>query len=298
MSFLWHWRTVGSRLARGRVADASALIVLLGLVGLVAWNRFTFDSWLLRYDIYTQFLPWYHYLGERVGELDVPGWNPRHLSGTPFAGHPLSGWMYLPAMVSFALFPVLTGFKAMVLLHLIVAALSTYSLGRALDMGAIASLVAAIAFAFGPFLEWNTYTSLQFAQFATWVPLTLLGIELAGRSDDWPVRFTAWTAAAVGFSQMLAGWVGEGWIYSILLVGAYIGFRMLLSTPRTEMALARRLMLSALSGIAVLVGGAALGAAGILPRLAVNAQSNLAGGDYGDLGAGAGSTHHGTCRIS
>lgn len=173
---------------------------MLSLVGLVAWNRFVFDSWLLRYDVFTQFLPWYHHLGARLRDGDIPGWNPHHLSGTPFAGHPLSGWMYVPAMVAFALFPVVTGFKVMVLTHLVVAAVSTYAYARVLGLSLLASLVAATVFTCGPFLEWTTYTSLQFAQFSAWVPLTLLGVELAARAAAWRSRLVPALLAAFGCS--------------------------------------------------------------------------------------------------
>ena len=80
-------------------ADARALAVLVGLTTLVAWNRLAFDGWLARMDLITFFLPWYAFLGERLRAFDVPGWNPHLFSGTPFAGDPGSGWMYLPAML-------------------------------------------------------------------------------------------------------------------------------------------------------------------------------------------------------
>lgn len=268
------------------LADAYALTVLLVLTALVAWHRFVFDSWLSRFDIYTQFLPWYHYLGERTRDFDAPGWNPHLLSGTPFAGHPLSGWMYLPAMIAFALFPVLVGFKVMVASHLVIAGVATYAFVRVLGMGPLAALVAAVVFAFGPFLEWNTYTSLQFAQFTVWVPVVLLGIELALRAAQWRDRLVPWSVAGFGVSQMLAGWIGEGWIYAGLLTGAYVGYRALLSPPRSGLGVTHRLRLGLATGAAVLGTGAALGAAGILPRLQVNAQTNLAGGSYAELEGG------------
>lgn len=280
------WKGNASGKLHVGIGDAWALLVLLALTVLVAWNRFVFDSWLSRFDVYTQFLPWYHYLGERTRELDVPGWNPHLLSGTPFAGHPMSGWMYLPAMVAFSLFPVLVGFKVMVASHLVIGGLSSYAFVRVLGMGPLAALVAAVVFAFGPFLEWNTYTSLQFAQFAAWIPVALLGIELALRASEWPRRLVPWSLAGVAVSQMFAGWVGEGWLYAMLLPSAYIGYRAVLAPPRRCLRLSERLALCAASGAAVLGSGVALGAAGILPRLSTNAQTNLAGGSYADLGGG------------
>lgn len=236
--------------------------------------------------MYTQLVPWYAHLGERMRAFDVPGWNPHLLSGTPFAGHPLTGWMYVPAMVVFSLAPVLTGFKVLVAVHLVIAGISTYAFVRVLGMGPIAGLVGAVVFAFGPFLEWNTYTSLQFAQFAAWVPLMLLGIELALQRARWIDRLVPWCLAGFALSQMFGGWVGEGWIYAGLLSGAYGGYRALLSPPRSGIGVAERLTLAVSTGAFVLASGAALGAAGILPRLSTNAQTNVAGGDYANLGSG------------
>src|SRR6185295_327699 len=88
---------------RDKPSDTVALTILAALTALVTWNRLTFDAWLTRLDLFTFFLPWYTYLGERLQAFDVPGWNPHLLSGTPFAGDPESGWMYLPAMLAFAL---------------------------------------------------------------------------------------------------------------------------------------------------------------------------------------------------
>src|ERR687897_197686 len=107
-------------------SDTRALGALAALLVLVAGHRLVFDTWLARLDIFTQFLPWYAYLVERLRAFAVPGWNP----------------------------------------HLFRAA----------------------AFVCGPFLQWNTYCCLQFAQFATWIPLALLGVELALRTECWRDR--------------------------------------------------------------------------------------------------------------
>ena len=182
---------------RARHPDAVALGVLAIITILVAWNRLSFDAWLTRFDLYTFFLPWYAFLGERLRSLAIPGWNPHLFSGTPFAGDPESGWMYLPAMLTFALLSAASAFKAMVAVQLAVAALSTYALARGLGMGALAALIAAVLYLTGPFLHWNTYCCLIFSQFATWLPLALLGIELGLRSERWPHRLAGWC---------LAGW--------------------------------------------------------------------------------------------
>jgi hypothetical protein len=285
-----------------RRGDSLALIVLAGITVLAAWNRLAFDSWLTRFDLFTFFLPWYTFLGERLRDLAVPGWNPHLFSGTPFAGDPESGWMYLPAMLFFSLLGPLAAFKGMVAFQLAVAALSTYVFARVLGMGAMASLIAAVVYVTGPFLHWNTYCCLIFGQFGAWIPLALLGIELSLCAARWRDRIAAWFLSGFAISQMLAGWVGEGWLYAMLLPAAYIGYRTLISpatrVPRATRAsplrpgvagmLLRRTLAdvaaAVITGIGVLGSGLALAAAGMLPRYAVNAETNLAGGDYAALG--------------
>jgi hypothetical protein len=307
--------------SRTRLGDGGALLILAALTALVVWNRLDFDAWLTRFDLFTFFLPWYTFLGDRVRELQVPGWNPHLFSGAPFAGDPESGWMYLPAMLFFALLSTTAAFKGMVAFQLAAAALSTYALARVLGMGAFASLVAGVVYVVGPFLHWNTYCCLIFSQFATWIPLALLGIELALRAGRWRDRVAPWFLAGFAISQMFAGWIGEGWLYAVLLPAAYVGYRTLFPPPgapprpspplpahragdrlgggwregeRWERGdsgtdhpdLASRLLTGAVTGVAVIGLGVALGAAGMLPRFAVNAETNLAGGDYSRIEGG------------
>jgi hypothetical protein len=294
-------RPPDSRAPSTRRGDSLALIVLAGITALVAWNRLAFDSWLTRFDLYTFFLPWYTFLGERLRDLAVPGWNPHLFSGTPFAADPESGWMYLPSMLFFSLLAPLAAFKGMVAFQLAVAALSTYVFARVLGMSALASLAAAVVYLTGPFLHWNTYCCLIFSQFGTWIPLALLGIELSLRAARWQGRIAAWFVGGFAVSQMLAGWIGEGWLYAVLLPAAYIGYRGLISPPPR----ATHLQVSPLqprtagafhgptlsdfgtavaTGAGVLGSGLALAAAGMLPRYTVNAETNLAGGNYAALG--------------
>jgi hypothetical protein len=193
--------------------------------------------------------------------------------------------MYLPAMLFFPFLSVTAAFKAMVTLHLVVASLSTYAYARILGMGPTAGLIAAVAYLSGPFLQWNTYCCLIFAQFGAWVPLALLGVELAVRARCWRDRVAPWFLTGFAISQMLAGWVGEGWFYAILLPAAYTGYRTLVSPPLPGSGRWDRLTTGAATTLAGLGLGLALGAAGVLPRIAANAQSHLATGNYAELGA-------------
>jgi hypothetical protein len=134
----------------------AAVTVLATLLAIAAWNRLSVDPWLARVDVVAFFLPWYAVGGDRLVLLDVPGWNPHAFSDVPFAGDPESGWWYLPVMLFFPLLPAVAVFEAMVVFQLAVAAFSTYAFARVVGLGTIASLAAAVVFAFGPFLHHDT----------------------------------------------------------------------------------------------------------------------------------------------
>ena len=282
-----HSRGAAPTVERGGRADAIALGVLAVLTAIVAWNRLAFDAWLTRLDLLTFFLPWYTFLGDRLRDLAVPGWNPHLFGGAPFAGDPESGWMYLPAMLFFsALAPATAAFKGMVAFQLAIAALSTYLFARVLGMGAMASLVAATVYLVGPFLQWNTNCCLIFSQFATWIPLALLGVELALAARGWRGRVVPWFLGGFAVSQMFAGWIGEGWLYAVLLPAGYAAYRIFFPSPRSVAPLPARLRAGAATAAATVGLGLALAAAGMLPRFAINAETNLAGGDYSRLPGG------------
>jgi hypothetical protein len=264
-------------------ADVVCSAVLLALIAVVTWNRLTVGQWVARHDLMTFFVPWYAFLGERLRDFEIPGWNPHLFSGTPFAGDPESGWMYLPAMLLTPFFAVITAFKAMVAVHLVIAGLSTYAFCRLLGMGAVAGLVASVAFVFGPLVQWTTYCCTIFSQFSTWIPLALIGVELAVLARSWRTRILPWFITGFALSQMFAGWIGEGWILALLVIGGYVLYRAVFSPPHGDPDLKSRLILGVTTGLATVGSGLSLGAAGILIRLDVNAESQLAGGDYDAL---------------
>jgi hypothetical protein len=225
-------RMVGFGRSRRWRTDAAAVAVLLVLTALVSWNNvWRIDRWVARVDIITFYLPWYAHLGEALRHFDVPGWNPFVFSGTPFAGDPQSGWAYLPAMIAFTLFSPIPAMKVFAIMHLLIGGFSAYGLARLLGMGATPALVAGAAFTFGPFLTHNTSCCTIMSQVAPWVPLAMLGIELALRARTWTGRGLAWWLSGFAISQMLAGWIGQGAYNGLLAVGSYLAYRTLVSGP-------------------------------------------------------------------
>jgi len=167
---------------------------------------------------------------------------------------------------------------AFVAAHLALAGLAAYALARGLGLTVAGGLVAAVAYEFSALFE-RARCCPVYAQLAAWLPLVLLGAELAIRAQSWRGRVGGWGLTGFALSQVLASWLGQGAAYVLLALGGYVAYRTLLDPPRPASPLARLAGLL-LHGAAVTVVGFGLGAAGVLPRLEFNALSTLAGGVY------------------
>src|SRR5687768_10652315 len=132
------------------VPDLFCCGLLAFTIGLLFWNRATFDVWIARHDNLTAYLPWWSYLGERLASGEIPGWNPHQFSGIPFLADSQSGWMHLPTMLAFTLFDPIAAMKVKLALELAIAAFSTYALARLFGYRPIAAFAGAAVFAFGP----------------------------------------------------------------------------------------------------------------------------------------------------
>lgn len=257
------------------------LLTILGAI-LITLGRPLWDGrQILSLDNLTFYMPFYEVMGDRLRHGDIPGWNPHILGGASFAGDPQSGWMYVPAMLLFAIFPAGVAMKAFVLLHLFGAGASAYALARVLGQPRLAATVAGAAFVFSPLVEFAQCCAIRI-QLAVWLPLAFLGLELAVRERSWPGRIAWCSLTGFTLSQMAAGWPGQGTYYGALAIGSYGIFRTLLQPPAGLGAVRRRLATCLVIGGAVVVIGGGLAAAGLLPRLDSLRQTNLRGGDYAE----------------
>jgi hypothetical protein len=266
------------RFSAGRYSDLAAGLVIF-ILTLIAGRGLVGGGVLTGMDTTTQFYPWYQHLGESLRSGDIPAWSPHQFSGAPFAGDPLSGWMYLPAMVFFTALPLTAAAQGYILAHLLLAGLGTYALARALRMNVAGALLAAVAHEFTGHLFFRSACCLAFVDVVAWLPLALLGAELAVRSSRWLDRGLWWGLSGLALGQMLAAWLGQGSYYALLALGGFVAYRTLLFPPENIRSRVGGLVLH---GGAVLLFGFALAAAGILPRLEYNALSNLAGGYAGE----------------
>ena len=274
----------GGRAIPGADVAAVAAVLLLTAVG--AWGLVVGGT-TVGMDAATQFYPWYSFLGESLRSFEIPGWNPHQFSGTPFAADPLSGWSYLPAMVFFTVLPLPAAAKVYLVFHLLLAGLSVYALARSLGIGAGGALLSAVSYEFGSFLYTENTCCFAYASVMAWLPLALLGAEMAVRSPRRLGSAPWWGLSGLALSQVLASWIGQGSYYVLLTLGGYVAYRTLISPPSHLRRVRDRLLGLVLHGGAVLLFGFGLAAAGLLPRLEYNALSNLAGGYLVEEGAGA-----------
>jgi hypothetical protein len=233
-------------------------------------------------DPITQYYPWYSHLGERLRSGDIPAWNPSQFSGAPFAGDPLSGWTYLPAMILFTVLPLSAAASSFVFIHLLLAGLFTYALARTLRINVAGSMLAAVVYEFNGFMYWRNLCCSPYAQVMVWLPLAILGVELAVRSSRWLDRGLWWGVGGLALSQILAAWPGQGSYYALLALGGYVFYRTLLFPPENMRSLQDRTLGLIMHGAAVLIFGFGLATAGLLPRLEFQSLSSLANG-YGAI---------------
>jgi len=273
--------------SHARLADVSLLVALVVLTAVAQPHLLAPDT-LVSVDTASQYYPWYAFLGRSLMAGGIPAWNPATFSGAPFAANALSGWTYLPAMVLFALLPLAGAAKAYLVFHPVLAAWSTYALARAIGLSRAGAFVAGLAYANSGFLHIQNLCCSPVASIYAWLPLTLLGAEKALGSTRPIARAAWWGVAGLGVSQTIAVWPGQGAYYAALIVGGYIAYRTVVQ-PRPAAPAGPRARIGRLlvHEACIFTFGAALAAAGLLPRVEFNALSNLAGGYAGEnLGVG------------
>ena len=186
-------------------------------------------------------------------------------------------------MLLFTVLPIGAAASSYVLFHLLLAGLGTYTLARALRMNVAGAMLAAVAYEYSGYLYTRDVCCSAYVGVSAWLPLTILGVEMAIRSRRWAYRAAWWGVSGLALSQILAAWLGQGSYYALLALGGYVAYRTLLFPPENIRSARDRIPALVLHGGAVLLFGFGLAAAGILPRLEYHSLSNLADG-YAGIG--------------
>lgn len=267
---------------RLRRADLVAGIVFVLIVTGAMSYRWHYDNWLAGYDQLTQFMSWFPYLGSRLREYEVPGWNPAIASGMPFAAAPSSGWLYLPAMFWFTFFPAIVAMKVHVFAMCLVGGGATYIFCRRIGIGSLGSLAGSVSYAIGPMIYCITMNLTTAAQVLMFIPIGVLAADGAITGSRWSYRLGWSFAAGIIMIQMLTGSPVRA-IYGIGYMAAWMAYRCLFA-PSAEVGDRRTHLSRALgSGVAMGVVALAFGTSVLLPQLRYNEQSPVAGANYDNV---------------
>jgi hypothetical protein len=178
--------------------DSVAVLLLIVLWLLFFWRIFTpveLDAVSLREgDFSGQFVAWTSYAVERVGEGELPLWNPYMNAGAPFLADPQTAVYYPPRLlnvVQLAARDATSGgevYQALQLemaAHVLFGGLMMYAFLRRVLSAApqftatVSSFAGASVFAFGGYLSAYPQLQLPILESAVWAPLVLLGVHVA-----------------------------------------------------------------------------------------------------------------------
>lgn len=224
--------------------DALAVLALIALWALYFWRLFTpnnADVLSLREgDFSGQFVAFFSYQAERLGEGEVPLWNPYNYAGHPFLADTQSAVFYPPRLLTVALVNALdrtapgdlyTALQAEMTLHVLLASLLMYAFIRrmAAVSGApclasmVGGLVAALTYAYGGYLAGYPPLQLAVLEAGVWLPLALLAIFEATRTPRPGALCLALAGTALGLA-LLAGHPQTA-LFALYLALAFLGYR-------------------------------------------------------------------------
>jgi hypothetical protein len=180
-------------------------------------------------DLVYQTGPWRTYVKDALAAGEFPLWNPEVLTGIPFLAAAQPGVLY-PLSVPFLVLPLVDAYAWYVAVHVALAGLGMYALGRTLRLRVLAALYSAVAYMFSGFVIVYA-VSPQMLGVAAWLPVLLAVTELllgdAVEPMARPRADVAWVGGALMVGvQFLAGHP-EMSAYLVLTVAAYASLRAL-----------------------------------------------------------------------
>ncbi len=253
-------------------------IALVGLVVSAAWELALAGRIVARGDLLLYFYPLREFASQALREGRLPLWNPYVFLGAPFLANIQVGVFY-PLNVLFTWLPAERAVSLGIVLHLAIAALGAFALGRRLGLSASASFGAGVTFGLGGYLgaQAEHFNQLQALAWLPW-GLTLLGAVVQRAASGQPVMRLVWLLSGVVVMQLLAGHTQSlyialiGMALSALVLGGHACF----VAKMTAGARALLVPLIALTAAAALA--ALIGAVQLLPTLELSRESARAGG--------------------
>lgn len=229
-------------------------------------------------DLYLENYAWKDLIVQALNQGELPLWNPYILSGEPFLAAGQHSALY-PFSVLFYVLPVAAAFGWFAALHMFLAGLFTYLLGRTLRLSRGASALAAVTFMACGFMFISQVFPMIVAA-AVWLPLILCLIERtiqkAERGDRWLSQVPHLLLGAVAVGLVFLAGHPEMDYYVALTAGAFAAWRLAGLALRRRSRVTVLLALAALAAMAL--AGVGLGAAQWFPLLKLVQQNFREGG--------------------
>jgi hypothetical protein len=252
-------------------------IGILTAMPLILYAPFLFGGKVLYWGVYLlQFHPWRQLAVEQIRAGHWPLWNPYLGAGTPLAANLQTAAFYPPNAI-FLLMPVDRALGWGLALHVVMAGVFTYYLGRTLGLSPFGALASGLAYGLGGFMvaRW-LFPSMVYA--AAWLPLMLALTErvLGARHKGLGTIGPACLLAMVIGLQLLAGHAQTSF-YSLLIVAAFALMRLVQWRAENREQPLRATLLGAGTLLLAALWGLALAAIQLLPTAELAAHSQRAG---------------------
>lgn len=270
-------------------SDLTAILILTGLWLWFFWRLFTpieGDQASLKLgDFSGQFVAFSAYQYQRLAQGEIPLWDPYNNGGLPFLADTQSAVFYPPRLITIALSALSGGWTYHALelemtFHVLFYSLTMYALARRLTLAqtgsVIGGLVAAIVAAYSGFLSGYPPLQLALLEAGIWLPLAILGITEATRSEKIRWHWLVLTGFAYGLSWM-AGHPQTSWFLTYLLV-AYTAYRVHIRNYPWQQVIVSVILFGAI--------GAGMAAVQLLPGLEYLPRTARVGFSYDAKGNG------------
>jgi hypothetical protein len=230
-------------------------------------------------DVLAFWLPHWSALGDALRSGHVPTWLPNQFGGVPFASDPQSGWLYLPAMLLFTVFPAAQAMEWFIVSQPVLAGLGLYWFFRHEGLGRPAStfggLVVALAVSGSAVV-----LSMPFAGTLAWTALTLAGASGLIRAKT-RLSVVGWLAfTSFAWTQIAAAHLTDGLLIGTAVTGVYLVTRALQQLRAKERSVPSAVVLAVVLVSCLIV----VSAAAWLPRLDLIPRTAIGMG-YRTLGA-------------
>ncbi len=223
---------------------------------------------------------WYHgpqafYLDSALHDGEFPLWNPLTLCGQPFVHNPQVSAFYPPnlirSLLTLAPTPARThfGLIALLVVHMVIAALGMYVLSRDYGLSRGGTAVAVLAYVFGPTFVRRVLLQWVLVASAAWVPWQIFFLRRMIRAEAGRAKFFYAIMGAVVFAMNILAGFPQLTFYTALMMGFFFllewGLHLRCANVAEPGAVARRFFADGLSSALLFVTAVLLAACVLLP---------------------------------